>query len=69
MGHPLPAVVREGHIELLEPANLPEGSRVLILLPSTEESESGFWLGAAQESLQEIWDNPEDDVYAALLEK
>lgn len=31
--------------------------------------ESKFWLGASEDSLNEIWNNEEDDVYAELLEK
>ncbi|AFY61695.1 DUF2188 domain-containing protein [Synechococcus sp. PCC 6312] len=27
-----------------------------------------FWLGASQTSLDAVWDNDEDDVYAKLLE-
>lgn len=27
-----------------------------------------FWLNASEVSLNAIWDNPEDDVYAELLE-
>ena len=61
------AVVHEGKIELAEPATLPEGARVLVtLLP---EDLRDFWMEASQKSLAEIWDNPEDDGYAKLLEK
>lgn len=28
-----------------------------------------FWLGASQPSLDAIWNNSEDDVYAELLEE
>ena len=28
-----------------------------------------FWLTASEDSLNEIWNNEEDDVYAELLEK
>jgi hypothetical protein len=60
------AVVREGKIELLERIDLPEGSKVLVtVLPDAEAS---FWLDASQTSLDRIWDNPEDDVYADLLD-
>ncbi len=61
------AVIHDGKIELSEPANLPEGAKVLVtLLP---EEESRFWVEASQESLAAIWDNAEDDAYAKLLEK
>ena len=61
------AVVRSGKIEPVEPVELPEGSRLLVTLVS--EAESDFWLQASQPSLDAIWNNPEDEVYAQLLEK
>jgi hypothetical protein len=61
------ATVRQGKIELLESTELPEGTRVLVtLLPNDEED---FWLQASQTSLDAVWDNTEDDIYAQLLEK
>jgi hypothetical protein len=61
------AVVRGGKIELLEPADLPEGRKVLVTLLPDEDTQ--FWLHTSQVALDTIWDNPEDDVYAQLLEK
>lgn len=59
------ATVRQGKIELLDSAELPEGVRVLVtLLP---DDEPAFWLKASQTSLNAVWDNTEDDVYAELL--
>ena len=59
------ATVRQGKIELLESAELPEGVRVLVtVLP---DNESQFWVDASQTSLDAVWDNTEDDVYAQLL--
>jgi hypothetical protein len=61
------AIVREGKIELLEDADLPEGAKVLVtLLPDPEDE---FWMRTSEVALQAIWDNAEDDVYAKLLEK
>ena len=60
------AVVREGKIELLERAELPEGSKLLVTLLPDEEA--GFWTEASRASLDRIWDNSEDDVYARLLD-
>jgi hypothetical protein len=60
------AVVREGKIELLEKIELPEGTEVLVT-PLLDEPD--FWLKASESSLDLIWDNSEDDVYAELLEK
>lgn len=59
------AVVREGKIELLEKVELPEGVEVLVT-PLVDESD--FWLNASVSSLDSVWDNSEDDVYAELLE-
>ncbi|MEH2241487.1 hypothetical protein [Nostoc sp.] len=59
------ATVRQGKIELLESAELPEGTRVLVTLLPDNETE--FWLQASQTSLDAVWDNAEDDVYAELL--
>jgi hypothetical protein len=59
------ATIRQGKVELLESTEIPEGTRVLVtLLP---EDESDFWVKASQASLDAVWDNTEDDVYAQLL--
>ena len=60
------AKVKQGRIELLESAKLPEGVRVLVTVLSEEEAD--FWLQSTQTSLDAVWDNAEDDVYAQLLE-
>ncbi len=61
------ATVRQGKIELLEPGELPEGIKVLVtLLP---DDEADFWLQTSQVSLDTIWDNKEDDIYAQLHNK
>jgi hypothetical protein len=62
------AVVREGKIELLENVSLPEGAKAIVTLLS-EDDEQLFWLDISNPSLAEVWDNPEDDVYAELLQK
>jgi hypothetical protein len=61
------AIVREGKIELLEQVDLPEGRKVLVTLLPDEDTL--FWLHTSQVSLDTIWDNAEDDVYAQLLEE
>ena len=61
------ATVREGKIELLEPTDLSEGTKVLVTLLPDNEEDSEFWAQASQSSLDTVWDNPEDDVYAQLL--
>ncbi len=60
------AVVREGKIEVLEPLDLPEGTRVLVTVLSEEDPQ--FWLNSSQSALDRVWDNTEDEVYAQLLE-
>ena len=65
MAKTLRAIVREGKIEPFEQVDLPEGTKVLVTLLPDDETE--FWLQASQASLDAIWDNPEDDVYAKLL--
>ena len=34
-----------------------------------QEEEDEFWLHASEPSLAEVWDNPQDDEYARLLEE
>jgi hypothetical protein len=69
----IPAVVRNGQIALLEPADLAEGTRALVTVLSEAgegaDDLDGFWLGASRSALDAVWDNPEDDVYADLLEE
>lgn len=61
------AIVRKGKIELLEKKiEIPEGTEVLVT-PLVDEPD--FWLKAGESSLDSVWDNSEDDVYAELLEK
>jgi hypothetical protein len=67
MLHTIYGMVHDGKIEPTEPVDLPEGATVLVtLLPPEEET---FWLAASQTSLDCIWNNLEDDVYAELLKK
>lgn len=67
MPRALRAIIHEGKIEPLEQMDLPEGSKVLVTLLADDEAD--FWLQASRASLDRIWDNPEDDVYAQLLEE
>lgn len=62
----LKAVVREGRIQLLEQADIPEGTEVLVTVLSDDTE---FWLRASESSLASIWDNQEDDVYGQLLKR
>lgn len=60
------AVVKEGRIQLLEQIELPEGTEMLVT-PLPDDAD--FWLKAGESSLDAVWDNGEDDVYAQLLAK
>jgi hypothetical protein len=62
------AVVQDGKIELLEDLHLQEGSKVLVTLLNSEEEVKEFWAQVSQPSLLGVWDNPQDDVYAELLQ-
>jgi len=62
------AVVRKEKIELMEKEHIPEGTRVLAtVLPENEESQ--FWMETSQASLDTVWNNTADDVYAHLLKE
>lgn len=61
-------VVKKEKIELLEKANIPEGTKVLVTVLS-DDTDSQFWLKTSQISLDTIWNNAEDDVYAKLLKE
>ncbi len=58
------AIVRKGKIELLEEADIPEGTELLVTILSDDAE---FWLRASESSLASIWANHEDDVYEQLL--
>jgi hypothetical protein len=61
------ATIQQGKVQLAEPLDLPDGIRVLItILP---DDETNFWDNASQPSLDAIWNNNEDDVYAQLLQE
>ena len=61
------ATVRQGKIEISEQVELPEGTRVLVTVLPDDEAE--FWHNVSQRSLNKVWDNSEDDIYAELLEE
>ena len=64
----VPAVAREGQILLLEPINIPEGTRMLVTLLN-DDDDTRFWQNISQLSLDAIWNNDEDDIYAELLQE
>ena len=59
-------IVKDGRIETLERIPLPEGKRVLVTILPDDDA---FWREASGESLEQIWNNDEDDVYVRLLEE
>ena len=61
------AVIKNGKILPLETFEVPEGTKALVTLLT--EDEKTFWVSASQETLDDIWDNNEDNIYAELLEK
>ena len=62
------AVIHDGKIEPLEGIAFPEGAKVIVtLLP--DEDEPPFWLAVSETSLNEVWENTGDDIYAELLQK
>ena len=55
------AIFKDGKIQLLEDIDLPEGTEMLVT-PLLDDSE--FWVKASRPTLDAIWDNDEDNVYA-----
>ena len=59
------ATFSNGKVKLLEQIEVPDGTRVLVtILPDVD---TDFWLQASQSSIDAVWNNSEDDVYAQLL--
>lgn len=65
MPNTIEAVLENGHFVPVENISWPDGTKALVTIVSDEDKE--FWLSASEESLNAIWDNEEDDVYAELL--
>ncbi len=61
------ASVQGGQIQLSEPIEIPEGTKLLVTVLA--ENEARFWLEASQTTLAAVWDNAEDDAYAQLLQE
>jgi hypothetical protein len=59
------AIVRNEEIELLESVTLPDGVKVLVTVLTDEDH--AFWQETSEQSLGQVWDNSEDDIYAELL--
>ena len=63
----LMATVRQGKIEISDRLELPEGTKVLVTVLPSDKAE--FWKESSQVSLDKVWNNSEDDIYAELLEE
>ena len=61
------ATFRQGKVELLEQMDILDGARILVTILPDEEDK--FWFDASQVSLDAVWNNEEDDVYAQLLQE
>lgn len=62
------AVVHEGRIELLDPLPFSEGTEVVVsAIPHGEEGQ--FWTRVSETTLDALWNNSEDDIYAELLQR
>jgi predicted DNA-binding antitoxin AbrB/MazE fold protein len=74
MPQALKAIYHNGVFILQTACDLPEGTEVELFIQSPQVvsppiDEADFWLETSQVSLDSIWDNTEDDVYAQLLKK
>lgn len=63
----IPAIMRDGKIEFLEPVSIEDGTPVLVTILEPNTDEAQFWILASESTLKRVWDNPEDDVYGELL--
>lgn len=62
-----PAEVHKGKINLLEKAEIPDGTRLLVTVVASDDSE--FWLKTSSSALDKIWKTSADDIYGDLLKK
>jgi predicted DNA-binding antitoxin AbrB/MazE fold protein len=64
----LEAIYQDGKLVLSRPLPLPEKSHVRVTI-DTGDSEREAWLKLSEESLMQVWDNAEDDIFNELLSK
>ena len=60
-------IIRKGQIQLLDKIKFLEGAKVIVTMIPDEEQQ--FWLNTSESSLNDIWNNTEDDIYEQLLKK
>jgi hypothetical protein len=63
----LSAEMRNGRIKLLDNAEIPDGARVLVTV--IIDNDDHFWQHVSEPTLDNIWDNKDDDIYEKLLGK
>ena len=67
------AVLENGWLKLVQPLKLDEHSRIGAIVAPLEERTNdairSVWLQQSEMKLNEVWDNPEDDVFNELLSK
>ena len=54
-------IIRKGQIQLLDKIKFLEGAKVIVTMIPDEEQQ--FWLNTSESSLNDIWNNTEDDIY------
>jgi predicted DNA-binding antitoxin AbrB/MazE fold protein len=64
----LEAIYQDGKLVLSRPLPLPEKCHVRVTI-DTGDSEREAWLKLSEESLMQVWDNAEDDIFNELLSK
>jgi predicted DNA-binding antitoxin AbrB/MazE fold protein len=70
MSTTLEAIYEDGHLRLASPLPLPNHARVTVTVQTPEvDAERQAWLKVSEAALMKTWDNPEDDVFNALLKK
>jgi predicted DNA-binding antitoxin AbrB/MazE fold protein len=64
----LEAIFENGVLRPLSPLDLPEHTRVRVLVvDDTSDDARAAWLEQSERSLTSVWDNPKDDVFNDLL--
>ncbi|HNH85329.1 MAG TPA: hypothetical protein PL157_23380 [Acidobacteriota bacterium] len=67
MRQTIPAIMRDGKIELLEPVSIEDGTPVLVTILEPNANEAQLWSLASESTLKRVWVNPEDEAYGELL--
>ncbi|MBI2058860.1 MAG: antitoxin family protein [Nitrospirae bacterium] len=66
------AVYENGTLKLAEPLPFAEQARVYVTVEDSpkemNDDERKIWLRESEQSLTQVWDNPDDDVYNELLQ-